>query len=60
MAIQREEMFQGVDEEDFDGVVEEGESDEFAVGRVADTEDVVADLEDAGADQLEFWDCALE
>lgn len=59
VTIQREEMFKGVGEEDFDGVVEEGEGDEFAVGRVADAEDVVADFEDAGADELEFRDGAL-
>lgn len=60
MAVKVQKMLQRVGEEDFDGVVEEGHSDELAVGGVADTEDVVCELEDAGVLELQAGGGSLQ
>ena len=59
MSIEVEEMLKCVAKEDLDCVVQERERNKLAVGRVADAEDVICELQDTGVLELQAGCCSL-
>ena len=59
MTIEREMMFEGICEENFDRLIEEGNGDKFLVGRVSDCKDVFSQFQCPGVLQSEPSYCGL-